>query len=155
MQVMKRNVDLQGEILQSSTILLIVLPFVSRDLVCFYFSPLAGYIISSCYSSKKFFQYTLWSSHSDLPSGNVLRGQFSQADVFRELQTIFIWKFFLFAELDCEELEWGNEVHLQHIKDSYPDGFDLILGADIYILFVQILQLHQYSRISTVRFSFC
>jgi hypothetical protein len=48
--------------------------------------------------------------------------------------------FLLCAELDCEELEWGSEVHLQHIKDSYPGGFDLILGADIYILsFNQIL----------------
>lgn len=36
--------------------------------------------------------------------------------------------------MDCEELDWGNEEHLQHIKDKYPHGFDLILGADIYIL---------------------
>ncbi|KAG0617805.1 hypothetical protein M758_4G016200 [Ceratodon purpureus] len=34
-------------------------------------------------------------------------------------------------KLECEELDWGNEAHLQHIKDKNPDGFDLILGADI------------------------
>lgn len=42
--------------------------------------------------------------------------------------------------MDCEELDWGNEVHVGHIKETYPDGFDLILGADIYILFREILQ---------------
>lgn len=43
----------------------------------------------------------------------------------------------VFVEMDCEELDWGNEDHLQHIKDNYPDGFDLILGADIYILSIK------------------
>nr|PNR56969.1 hypothetical protein PHYPA_003962 [Physcomitrium patens] len=35
------------------------------------------------------------------------------------------------SKVDCEELDWGNEVHVGHIKETYPDGFDLILGADI------------------------
>ncbi len=36
--------------------------------------------------------------------------------------------------MECQELEWGNEGHLGHIHDTYPLGFDLILGADIHIL---------------------
>ncbi|KAH8964895.1 hypothetical protein BDL97_04G089700 [Sphagnum fallax] len=35
------------------------------------------------------------------------------------------------GEVECQELEWGNEGHLGHIHDTYPLGFDLILGADI------------------------
>jgi hypothetical protein len=41
----------------------------------------------------------------------------------------------LLSKVDCEELEWGSDTHLMHIKEKFPNGFDLILGADIYILF--------------------
>lgn len=31
----------------------------------------------------------------------------------------------------CEKLEWGNKEQLAHILKEHPQGFDLILGADI------------------------
>ncbi|KAJ8751401.1 hypothetical protein K2173_016604 [Erythroxylum novogranatense] len=40
------------------------------------------------------------------------------------------------AELVAEKLEWGNSDHINHIVQKYSEGFDLILGADIYILIV-------------------
>ncbi|KAL0926234.1 hypothetical protein M5K25_002447 [Dendrobium thyrsiflorum] len=36
--------------------------------------------------------------------------------------------------LNAEKLEWGNCDQLGQILQKYPGGFDLILGADIYIL---------------------
>ncbi|KAG8079564.1 hypothetical protein GUJ93_ZPchr0007g4394 [Zizania palustris] len=36
--------------------------------------------------------------------------------------------------LKAEKLEWGNNVHLGSIIEKHPAGFDVILGADIYIL---------------------
>lgn len=40
----------------------------------------------------------------------------------------------LHAALEAEKLEWGNSDHINSILHKYPGGFDLILGADIYIL---------------------
>ncbi|KAF5201755.1 hypothetical protein FRX31_008667 [Thalictrum thalictroides] len=36
--------------------------------------------------------------------------------------------------LAAEKLEWGNDDHLSQISEQYSGGFDLVLGADIYIL---------------------
>ncbi|KAF3454040.1 hypothetical protein FNV43_RR04487 [Rhamnella rubrinervis] len=38
------------------------------------------------------------------------------------------------AGLATEKLEWGNSEQICHISEKYSKGFDLILGADIYIL---------------------
>ncbi|OWM69125.1 hypothetical protein CDL15_Pgr025312 [Punica granatum] len=38
------------------------------------------------------------------------------------------------AELVAEKLEWGNSDQINQILRRRPGGFDLILGADIYIL---------------------
>ncbi|XVF04828.1 hypothetical protein REPUB_Repub05bG0118900 [Reevesia pubescens] len=38
------------------------------------------------------------------------------------------------AALEAEKLEWGNSDQINRILHKYPGGFDLILGADIYIL---------------------
>uniref|UniRef100_A0A7C9DL35 Calmodulin-lysine N-methyltransferase n=1 Tax=Opuntia streptacantha TaxID=393608 RepID=A0A7C9DL35_OPUST len=38
------------------------------------------------------------------------------------------------ADLVAEKLEWGNADHISAIVQRNPEGFDLILGADIYIL---------------------
>ncbi|KAJ0726556.1 putative calmodulin-lysine N-methyltransferase [Helianthus annuus] len=35
------------------------------------------------------------------------------------------------AALSAEKLEWGNSDQLDHILQKHPEGFDLILGADI------------------------
>lgn len=35
------------------------------------------------------------------------------------------------AALSAEKLEWGNSDHLDQILEKHPEGFDLILGADI------------------------
>lgn len=40
----------------------------------------------------------------------------------------------LHAVLEAEKLEWGNSDQINRILQKYPGGFDLILGADIYIL---------------------
>ncbi|KAL2535933.1 putative methyltransferase family protein [Forsythia ovata] len=44
------------------------------------------------------------------------------------------------AELNAEKLEWGNSDQLNCILQGHPKGFDLVLGADIYI---QICTTHQ------------
>ncbi|CAK9314246.1 unnamed protein product [Citrullus colocynthis] len=38
------------------------------------------------------------------------------------------------AGLVAEKLEWGNSDQITQVIDKYSGGFDLILGADIYIL---------------------
>ncbi|ONK68611.1 uncharacterized protein A4U43_C05F13950 [Asparagus officinalis] len=38
------------------------------------------------------------------------------------------------AGLTAEKLEWGDIDQIREILQKYPGGFDLILGADIYIL---------------------
>ncbi|VYS53616.1 unnamed protein product [Arabidopsis thaliana] len=43
------------------------------------------------------------------------------------------------AELEAAKLEWGNSDQLGQILKKHNDGFDLILGADIYILIVEQL----------------
>lgn len=47
----------------------------------------------------------------------------------------------IFAGLVAEKLEWGNSDQINHILERYPGGFDLILGADIYILVVSPLSI--------------
>lgn len=42
----------------------------------------------------------------------------------------------LYAGLAAEKLEWGNSGQICHILEKYSRGFDLILGADIYILII-------------------
>mgnify|MGYP004713211219 CR=1 FL=1 len=39
----------------------------------------------------------------------------------------------LFSGLKPKKLEWGNSDQLNHILLENPEGFDLVLGADIYI----------------------
>ena len=46
----------------------------------------------------------------------------------------WIWTDTFVAVLTAEKLEWGNHDHLSNIIEKHPVGFDLILGADIYIL---------------------
>ncbi|OAY72022.1 Protein N-lysine methyltransferase METTL21A [Ananas comosus] len=41
--------------------------------------------------------------------------------------------------LKAEKLEWGNVDQISQILERHPRGFDLILGADIYILFISFL----------------
>lgn len=49
----------------------------------------------------------------------------------------------LHAELEAVKLEWGNSDQINQILGRYSGGFDLILGADIYILIVSsIFLLH-------------
>eukprot|EP00850_Spirogloea_muscicola_P006596 SM000031S11605 [mRNA] locus=s31:629378:631611:- [translate_table: standard] len=38
------------------------------------------------------------------------------------------------AEVSCAKLEWGDEDQTECIAAAHPAGFDLIIGADIYIL---------------------
>lgn len=40
----------------------------------------------------------------------------------------------LYAGLVAEKLEWGNSDQINKILHKYSGGFDLVLGADIYIL---------------------
>lgn len=42
--------------------------------------------------------------------------------------------FNIFAGLAAEKLEWGNTDQINEILLKHPGGFDVILGADIYIL---------------------
>lgn len=49
--------------------------------------------------------------------------------------------------LSAEKLEWGNSDQLNHILQKHPEGFDLVLGADIYILV--ILSFKKYYMISS------
>uniref|UniRef100_I1QCL1 Uncharacterized protein n=1 Tax=Oryza glaberrima TaxID=4538 RepID=I1QCL1_ORYGL len=54
------------------------------------------------------------------------------------------------AVLTAEKLEWGNYVHISNIIEKHPSGFDLILGADIYILlsYFALAESFQQSSIS-------
>ncbi|KAK9050783.1 hypothetical protein SSX86_025043 [Deinandra increscens subsp. villosa] len=40
--------------------------------------------------------------------------------------------------LSAEKLEWGNSDQLNNILQKHPEGFDLVLGADIYILQISV-----------------
>ncbi|CAM8961680.1 unnamed protein product [Rhodiola kirilowii] len=42
------------------------------------------------------------------------------------------------ADLAAEKLEWGDSHDINQIMQNYPKGFDLVIGADIYILFAII-----------------
>ncbi|KAL3829695.1 hypothetical protein ACJIZ3_018497 [Penstemon smallii] len=52
-----------------------------------------------------------------------------------------------FAGLTAEKLEWGNSEQLNCILQRHPEGFDLILGADIYILICTIHKPYLMSSI--------
>uniref|UniRef100_A0A2K1Z415 Methyltransferase family protein n=1 Tax=Populus trichocarpa TaxID=3694 RepID=A0A2K1Z415_POPTR len=52
------------------------------------------------------------------------------------------------AELAAEKLEWGNSDHIDQILQRYSRGFDLILGADIYILVAFLLSFSRKIAIS-------
>ncbi|CAH8263766.1 unnamed protein product [Arabidopsis lyrata] len=51
------------------------------------------------------------------------------------------------AELEAAKLEWGNSDHLGEILQKHNDGFDLILGADIYILMNDFLSIRLQSSV--------
>jgi hypothetical protein len=57
--------------------------------------------------------------------------------------------FLLHAELAAEKLEWGNSDHIDQILQRYSRGFDLILGADIYILVAFLLSFSRKIAISS------
>lgn len=50
------------------------------------------------------------------------------------LPDIFFVFNFLYAGLVAEKLEWGNSDQINQILNKHSGGFDLVLGADIYIL---------------------
>ncbi|CAA6669165.1 unnamed protein product [Spirodela intermedia] len=45
------------------------------------------------------------------------------------------------AALKAKKLEWGDAEHMTRILEEFPAGFDIVLGADIYILLFS-LSLH-------------
>ncbi|XAR52833.1 Calmodulin-lysine N-methyltransferase [Bertholletia excelsa] len=45
------------------------------------------------------------------------------------------------AALTAEKLEWGNSDQLDQILQKHEGGFDIVLGADIYILFQSSIPL--------------
>lgn len=63
----------------------------------------------------------------------------------------------LSTALSAEKLEWGNADQLNHILQKHPDGFDLVLGADIYILLVLLVSFyhHLYRVIRTTFLKIC
>ncbi|KAK2640915.1 hypothetical protein Ddye_022678 [Dipteronia dyeriana] len=48
------------------------------------------------------------------------------------------------AGLAVEKLEWGNCDQTNQILQKYSGGFDLILGADIYILYTRLLLITSF-----------
>ncbi|XBI89843.1 hypothetical protein VPH35_027593 [Triticum aestivum] len=52
------------------------------------------------------------------------------------------------AVLTAEKLEWGNHDHLSNIIEKHPVGFDLILGADIYILLTFLCPCESFQQAS-------
>ncbi|XP_075522062.1 uncharacterized protein LOC142555198 isoform X2 [Primulina tabacum] len=62
------------------------------------------------------------------------------------------------AGLKSEKLEWGNSEQLDKILQNHPEGFDLILGADIYILIfaissIMLAALHSFSHVCVRAYS--
>jgi hypothetical protein len=51
----------------------------------------------------------------------------------------------IYAGLVAEKLEWGNTDQINEILQKHPGGFDIILGADIYIL-MHLIPLLSYFR---------
>lgn len=73
-------------------------------------------------------------------------------------ELIGCYNFFL-SDLVAEKLEWGNTDHRNEIVQRYPEGFDLILGADICfqqssipLLFDTVKRLLQIRRKGRCRF---
>ena len=58
------------------------------------------------------------------------------------------------AVLTAEKLEWGNSDHLSGIIEKHPGGFDLVLGADIYILEIFILNYFYLKALVFLFYSF-
>ncbi|KAK6138250.1 hypothetical protein DH2020_027997 [Rehmannia glutinosa] len=63
------------------------------------------------------------------------------------------------AGLKAEKLEWGNSEQLDYILQKHPEGFDLVLGADICfqqasipLLFDTVEKLLRFSRGKKCRF---
>ncbi|XP_011090179.1 protein-lysine N-methyltransferase EFM3 isoform X1 [Sesamum indicum] len=63
------------------------------------------------------------------------------------------------ARLKAEKLEWGNSEQLKYILQRHPEGFDLVLGADICfqqssipLLFNTVEKLLQVSRQAKCKF---
>ncbi|CAM0906999.1 unnamed protein product [Alopecurus aequalis] len=52
------------------------------------------------------------------------------------------------AVLTAEKLEWGNNDHMSNIIKEHPLGFDLIVGADIYILPTFLFSLKASSNLA-------
>lgn len=55
------------------------------------------------------------------------------------------------AGLVAEKLEWGNSDQVNQILERYPRGFDLVLGADIYIL-IDIFPLEKLRNKNSLHF---
>lgn len=73
------------------------------------------------------------------------------------LPYFFYWFRFhisLSTELEAAKLEWGNSDHLGEILQKQDDGFDLILGADIYILMFYNNLFYIYLHSTVVDLSF-
>ncbi|CAM8964522.1 unnamed protein product [Rhodiola kirilowii] len=49
------------------------------------------------------------------------------------------------ADLAAEKLEWGDSHDINQIMQNHPKGFDLVIGADIYILFAIIFLNETFS----------
>jgi len=56
--------------------------------------------------------------------------------------------------LTAEKLEWGNSDHLSSIIEKHPGGFDLVLGADIYILEIFLLNCFYSKALPFLFYSF-
>ncbi|OVA02012.1 Nicotinamide N-methyltransferase-like [Macleaya cordata] len=57
----------------------------------------------------------------------------------------------LFVGLAAEKLEWGNADHMSQILQRYSGGFDLILGADIYILTISFTYMTSLEQLLQLR----
>jgi hypothetical protein len=58
------------------------------------------------------------------------------------------------AVFTSEKLEWGNSDHLSSIIEKHPGGFDLVLGADIYILEIFLPNCFYFKALAFLFFSF-
>nr|AAC32244.1 hypothetical protein [Arabidopsis thaliana] len=83
--------------------------------------------------------YCLQSASRQLvwPGAMLMNGYLSEnADI---LQGCSVLELGSGVELEAAKLEWGNSDQLGQILKKHNDGFDLILGAEIYILIVEQL----------------
>ncbi|MQL99470.1 hypothetical protein Taro_032185 [Colocasia esculenta] len=89
-------------------------------------------------------------------NGEVLEARFYILKKNIELQASSVSPYT--SGLMAEKLEWGNVDHVNQILQKYPSGFDIILGADIYILILVysfiLDQLHMFSYSPLLYISF-